>query len=181
MSRTVLGNVQLHSTNNENFCDSESVSSIEDLTRTNQNIDDSDSDAEDVIGTVKYTPPRRIELAIRNSHLQSCSQNQSCIPHQNNDSMPNIGSISMQNSANPMFGNKTILKGPVTINNFIADENSTEKWKKTESQQYESAEFAKSNTNQQSTNGLNGIIIIIESSLVISFSMLLIFSRFIAK
>lgn len=165
--------VQLHSTTNENICDSDSVSSIEDLTRTNQNIDDSDSEAEDVIDTVKYTPPRRIELAIRNSHLQSCIQNQSCMSLQNNDSRPNIGSISMQNSANPMFGNKTILKGPVTINNFIADENSTEKWKKTESQQYESAEFANSNTNQQSTNGLNGTII--ESSLVISFSMFLFF------
>lgn len=156
MSCTVLGEVQSHSANNENICDSESDSSIEVHNSTNQNIEDSDSDAEEVINSVKYTPPRLIELAIRNRELQSCSQNQTCIPLHNNDSRPNIGSITMENSAHPMFGNKTFLKGKITINNFVTEENGNEKWKKTESQRYENADFVNSNANQQSTNELNG-------------------------
>lgn len=147
MSSTISNKVKSNSINSEKICssESESDSSIEINERTWQN-----KGAAVVVNKNEYVLPEKIDIPIRDFNAPSCSQ--SSVPFPNNDSRPNINSITLTESPNPMFGNQTYLKGQITINNFIAEENSKEKSKKTEPQQDESADYINSNTNQQSTN-----------------------------
>lgn len=47
---------------------------------------------------------------------------QSTSQHSNSDiKSPSIGNVTVQNSSQTMFGNKTIYNAPVTINNFVSD------------------------------------------------------------
>lgn len=83
---------------------------------------DSDSDAEDVINkkeTVYVEPPDGIVL--NNKHFDSINIDRN---------KPNIGSLSIQNSAHPMFGNKTFYKGNNTVNHYVKN---TKKLNKSES------------------------------------------------
>lgn len=131
---------------NKNIEDIESDSSIE-IENNIKSSDDSDSD-------VEHVPTSGAELAIRN--INRSGHSQSMASHQNNDSPPNIGTVTVQNSANPMFGNKTSYKGPVTINQFITEEDNGNKWKKKKTHEYETTEFMNNSANQrkQTENGI---------------------------
>lgn len=148
MSSTVITDEKISSTNNANHSDTESCSSIE--VESIEIKDGSDSDAAEVIKKNKYVPPGGIKLAVRNVDQPSSSRSDA--QHQNNDSRPNIGTITMQNSAHPMFGNKTFYKGQITINQFINEENRKDEWKQTESQRHESAEYVCNSTKEPNQN-----------------------------
>lgn len=146
-----FADVNLNSTNHENSSEngSESDSSIEVNSRIHQNKDEtSDSDAELVINNNnnnrKYETPSGTGLPIRSVSMPSCNPQ--------SDPKPNIGTISVQNSAHPMFGNKTFYKGKITINNFMTDDESKENWKKSESYEQKIDEYIESNSNQQTGN-----------------------------
>ena len=133
-SKTTHGNVYSNSMENSSNCasESESDSSIE----IHQNEEDSDSDADIIINSREMQLSREVTLPHQNVNLPSSSQM----------AVPTIGSISMQNSAHPMFGNKTFYKGKITINNYVSEGNDQEKSRKMETCAYESNDYLSSST-----------------------------------
>lgn len=128
---------QLNSENNEQICeidnDSVSNSSIGSNDLLNQNQEHRHPNIEQVTNCVRETE------AVNNVNLPN--QNQSCVPVQNDHLRPNIHSITMQNSANPLFGDKTVYEGPVTIYQIVSDGQDKEKWNIDELKKHGSAEF----------------------------------------
>lgn len=66
-------------------------------------------------------------IVLVNKSLDQPSAMQSSILYpSSHDTIPNIGSIAVQNSSDITFGNKTFYQGPVTIKQFVYDKT---KWK----------------------------------------------------
>lgn len=162
-SSSNFGDVKSNPRNSSVNCvsGSESDSSIENNDQINQNEEDSDSDAQIIVGNNKIESKKVIELPNRNGNLPSSSQ--FCHPYQHENTIPAINSITLENSDHPMFGNKTFYKGKITINNYVSEDNSQTKCGKTETQQHEGNDNANSSTNiadmfDQRENGMVQIL-----------------------
>lgn len=89
------------------------------------------------------------EVVLVNSH--SDSGDQSVLAATSNAALrPNIGSIAVQNSSDITFGNKTFYQGPVTIKQFISDNNN--KWRPT-GQANDNPNFSDSNRDLSKNHG----------------------------
>lgn len=121
--------VNSNSTESINNCASGSES--DSSTEIHESEEDCDSDAGIIINNREIESSREVSLPHRNVNLPSSSQM----------AVSTIGSISIQNSAHPMFGNKTFYKGKITINNYASGGIDQEKCRKTETSAYQSTDY----------------------------------------
>lgn len=100
---------------------------IESVKNKNENASESESESEN---ESKFSIGKTNEIW-RNIETDLDKENQriqlpeTCLPnnfHPNGDAKLNIENVTVQNSSNTLFGNKTVYNAPVTINHFVNDE-----------------------------------------------------------
>lgn len=111
--------------------------------------DDDDVDGPTVLSRQQHTiHGDRNEVVLVSNH--SDGGDQSILAATSNSALrPNIGSIAVQNSSDITFGNKTFYQGPVTIKQFISDNN---KWRPT-GRANDNPNFTASNGDLSKTDG----------------------------
>lgn len=112
---------------------------------------DSDEDCEDVLSPNEMRATATNGIVLMNDGSGKVTPE--IISHHDHDAPKlNIGSIAVQNSSKITFGNKTFYQGPVTIKQFLYENN---KWKATEKGNENPAFSNDSNTHldQQQNNG----------------------------
>lgn len=113
-----------------NSFDSNNVSIVTlDENAEDSSIIDSDDDCEDVLSPSEMRATATNGIVLVNGNGSSSSAPGVIGSHEHDAPKLNIGSIAVQNSSGITFGNKTFYQGPVTIKQFLYDNN---KWKSAE-------------------------------------------------
>lgn len=121
-SPAVSTDEEKHASTSSLDTDNESTVTLDENT-DDSSIIDSDEDCEDV------PSPKEIHAAATNGIMLVNDSKNGSDSNENDAPKLNIGSIAVQNSSGITFGNNTIYQGPVTIKQFLYDQN---KWKAAE-------------------------------------------------
>lgn len=129
MSGIILNVAELSSYSGENFKNKVNIINEEDISESesgseseNETKSEWSSDNNKVCQNIQFHS-NAMMISSKDICMPNCSQSASQNPI-SEINPPHIGNVSVQNSSQTMFGNKTIYRAPVIINKFFSDDNS---------------------------------------------------------